>query len=68
MGIEDKLSNDGEELGGKLKEGAGKLTGDESLEAEGQADQLSAKIKNVGESVKDFGEDVVDKVKDAFDK
>ena len=53
MGLDDKLSNAAEEAKGHLKEGAGKVTDDEDLEAEGQGDQLSAKVKKVGEDVKD---------------
>lgn len=54
MGIGDKISNKAEELKGKLKEAAGKATGDEHLEAEGKVDQTEGKIKQVGEKVKDF--------------
>ena len=39
MGLGDKAKHAAEEAGGKLKEGAGKLTDNERLEAEGQADQ-----------------------------
>ena len=39
MGIDDKAQNKGEELGGKAKETAGKLTDDEQLEAEGKLDE-----------------------------
>ncbi|MBA2474202.1 MAG: CsbD family protein [Pseudonocardiales bacterium] len=54
MGIGDKISNKAEELKGKLKEAAGKATGDEHLEAEGKVDQTEGKIKQAGEKVKDF--------------
>ena len=48
----------GEELKGRVKEAAGDLTDNESLQREGKVDQGSAKVKNaVG--------DVADKVKDA---
>lgn len=49
----DKIENAGEQAGGKVKEAAGKLTGDESLEAEGKGDQASANIKQAGEKAKD---------------
>ena len=42
-----------EELGGKVKEGVGKLVGNERLEAEGKADQAGANIKQAGEDIKD---------------
>jgi uncharacterized protein YjbJ (UPF0337 family) len=57
MGLGDKAKHTAEEAGGKLKEGAGKLTGNERLEAEGKADQAKADLKQAG-----------DDVKDAFDK
>jgi uncharacterized protein YjbJ (UPF0337 family) len=53
MAIGDKISNAAEDLGGKAKEATGKATGDEQLEAEGKGDQLSAKVKKIGEDVKD---------------
>jgi uncharacterized protein YjbJ (UPF0337 family) len=49
----DKLKHQGEELGGKAKEAAGKLTGNERLEAEGKADQVTANLKQAGDDVKD---------------
>jgi uncharacterized protein YjbJ (UPF0337 family) len=53
MGFDDKIDNKTEELGGKVKEGAGKATDDQSLEAEGKADQSSSNLKQAGEKVKD---------------
>ena len=53
MGIDDKISNAAEDAKGKLKEGAGKATDDERLEAEGKADQSSSKLKQAGENIKD---------------
>ena len=56
MGIEDKLRNTAEDAGGKLKEGAGEVTGNGRLEAEGRTDQVKADVKQAGEKVKDaFG-------------
>lgn len=40
-------------LGGKLKEGAGKALGDEKMKREGQADQLEGKVQNAIGGVKD---------------
>jgi len=62
VGAKDKASNITEDLGGKAKEAAGKLTDNERLEAEGQMDQTKADVKQRGEQLKDAGEDV----KDAF--
>ncbi|WP_028280546.1 CsbD family protein [Arthrobacter sp. H5] len=53
MGADDKAQNKGENLGGKVKEGLGKLTGNEKLEAEGHSDQSKANLKDAGENVKD---------------
>ncbi len=53
MGIDDKISNASEEAAGKLKEGAGRATDDEQLEAEGRTDQTSANVKQAGEKIKD---------------
>ena len=53
MGFDDKAHNKGEELGGKAKEAAGKLTDNEELEAEGKADQAKANLKQAGEKAKD---------------
>jgi len=53
MGTDDKIRNSAEEAQGKIKEGAGKATDDEKLEAEGKADQTKANLKQAGEKVKD---------------
>ncbi|GAB2519142.1 CsbD family protein [Nocardia heshunensis] len=68
MSLSDKISNKAEELGGKAKEAAGNLTGDESLRAEGKADQIESELKGAVENVKDAVEGAVDKVKSAFKK
>ena len=46
---------------GAIKEGAGKLTGDTKLEAEGKADKAAGKVQNTVGGVKDTARDVVDK-------
>lgn len=53
MGLDDKIKNASEDMTGKVKEGTGKATDDESLEAEGKGDQAKADIKQAGEKVKD---------------
>ena len=53
MGLDDKLRNAAEDLGGKGKEAAGKATDDEQLEAEGRTDQATSDLKQAGEKVKD---------------
>lgn len=49
----DKMKHQGEELGGKAKEAAGKLTDNEELEAEGRVDQTKANLKQAGDEAKD---------------
>ena len=53
MGLDDKVRNETEEATGKVKEGVGKATDDERLEAEGKGDQVKANLKQAGEKVKD---------------
>ncbi|MGN9909812.1 CsbD family protein [Phytohabitans sp. LJ34] len=53
MGLDDKIDNKTEEMGGKVKEHVGKATDDEDLEAEGKVDQSAADLKQAGEKVKD---------------
>ena len=45
MGLDDKVRNETEEAAGKVKEGVGKATDDERLEAEGKGDQVKANLK-----------------------
>ena len=54
---EKRVEGAGDKFGGKIKEAAGKLTGDAKLQAEGKADQAKGSVKD------GFG-----KVKDAFKK
>ena len=53
MGLDDKMENTGEKLGGKAKEAAGEATDDQSLKNEGKMDQTKADLKQAGEKVKD---------------
>lgn len=53
MSAIDKAKNAVEDLGGKAKEAAGKVTGDKSTENEGKGDQAKSDIKDAGEKVKD---------------
>jgi uncharacterized protein YjbJ (UPF0337 family) len=53
MAFDDKVDNKSEEVAGKVKEGVGKATDDEQLEAEGKADQTSSNLKQAGEKIKD---------------
>jgi uncharacterized protein YjbJ (UPF0337 family) len=57
MGLGDKIENAAEKAGGKAKEGVGHATGDDSLKAEGHADQAKGDVKQAGEKVKDAFKD-----------
>ncbi len=53
MGDTDKVNNKVQEIKGDAKEKIGGATGDDSLQAEGQADQTKGNLKQAGEKVKD---------------
>jgi uncharacterized protein YjbJ (UPF0337 family) len=53
MGLDNKINNAAEKLEGKIKEGVGRATDDERLEAEGKAEQTKANLKQAGEKIKD---------------
>ena len=46
QGVNDSLSGTGNDLKGKLKDAAGGLTGDSSMQAEGKLDQLKGKAQD----------------------
>ncbi|HEY3690593.1 MAG TPA: CsbD family protein [Pseudonocardiaceae bacterium] len=58
MGLQDKAANRAEVLKGKVKEAAGKITGDPRLEVEGRLEQGKGNIKQAGEKVKDAGDSI----------
>lgn len=60
MGMGDKIKNAAEEAKGKAKEALGDVTDNRDLQAEGQADQLKADAKQVGENVQDAWKDATD--------
>jgi len=53
MSNKDKAKNKTEQVKGKLKEVAGRATGNESLEREGKRDHAKSDLKQAGEKVKD---------------
>lgn len=63
MGADDKMRNKAEDVGGKAKEGLGRATGDEEMQAEGKADQTESKFKQAGEKVKDAAKSAKDAIK-----
>lgn len=50
---DDRTEGSMKQTGGKIQESAGKLTGDEKMKREGQADQTEGKAQNAWGSVKD---------------
>ncbi|SCG62441.1 CsbD family protein [Micromonospora halophytica] len=53
MGYDEKIGNATENTAGKVKEGVGRATDNERLEADGRNDQANANLKQAGEKIKD---------------
>ena len=53
MATVDKAKNKAQEAKGHVKEAAGKLTNDKSLETKGKGDKAKGNLKQAGEKVKD---------------
>ena len=49
----DRVEGAAKNMGGKVKEAAGKVTGDEKLKADGRADQVEGKVQNAVGGIKD---------------
>jgi len=49
----DRIEGSAAQIKGKVKEVAGKVTGDTKLESEGKADQVAGKIQNTVGGLKD---------------
>ncbi len=55
MADQDQFKGAAKEVGGNIKEGLGKLTGNERLEAEGKADKVEGAVqKKVGDVKSDL--------------
>jgi uncharacterized protein YjbJ (UPF0337 family) len=52
-----------DKVAGKVKEVAGKVTGDKRLESEGQADQVKGSVKNAADRITDSAKGVEDSLK-----
>ncbi|TDC73042.1 CsbD family protein [Micromonospora sp. KC606] len=53
MGFDEKAGNATENTAGKVKEGVGRATDNERLEAEGRSEQAGANLKQAAEKIKD---------------
>ena len=57
---EDRIKGSASDIGGKVKDAAGGLLGDNKLQAEGKADQVSGQLQNAYGSAKDAVSEGVD--------
>jgi uncharacterized protein YjbJ (UPF0337 family) len=57
----NRVDGSAKNIGGKVKEGIGNVTGDSKMQTEGKADQAEGKIQNTVGGIKDS-------IKDAFKK
>jgi uncharacterized protein YjbJ (UPF0337 family) len=57
----NRVDGSAKNIGGKVKEGIGNVTGDSKMQTEGKADQAEGKIQNTIGGIKDT-------IKDAFKK
>jgi uncharacterized protein YjbJ (UPF0337 family) len=56
----DRIAGAAKQIKGKVKEGAGELTGDAKLNAEGKADQVEGKVQNTVGGLKDKAREALD--------
>ena len=59
---ENRVKGAWDQAKGAVKEGAGKLTGDAKLEAEGKADKVAGKTESTVGGAKDTVRDAADKI------
>ncbi len=55
----DRIQGSAEQAKGKVKEVAGKITGDSKLETEGKTDQVAGKVQNTVGGIKDAVKEAV---------
>ncbi len=56
----DRTEGSIKKMGGDLKEGAGKILGDEKMKREGQAEQTEGKLQNAWGGAKDKAREILD--------
>ena len=64
MSVEEKLN----QAKGAIKEGVGKVTGDEKTEKEGAGEKVVSKVKEVAEDAKDAVKGAIEGVKNIVKK
>jgi uncharacterized protein YjbJ (UPF0337 family) len=57
-----------DKVAGKIREFAGRVTGNKKLETEGKVDQVKGAIHNAAGHAKDAGKEAIDSVKNAPSK
>jgi len=57
---QDRIDGAAKNIGGKIKEGVGNLTGDAKLKSDGQADQIEGKTQNAIGGLKDKAREMLD--------
>lgn len=57
---DDRIEGSAKNLGGKIKEGIGNLTGDAKLQNEGKADQIKGRAQNAIGGIKDSAREALD--------
>jgi uncharacterized protein YjbJ (UPF0337 family) len=58
----DRVAGAANQVKGAVKEGVGNLTGDQKMQAEGQADKLQGKAQSTIGGAKDTVRDAADKI------
>jgi uncharacterized protein YjbJ (UPF0337 family) len=56
----DRVAGAAKQAKGRLKDAAGKITGDEKLRAEGKADKVEGKVQNAVGGLKDKAREALD--------
>jgi uncharacterized protein YjbJ (UPF0337 family) len=59
----DDLGHKAEEMKGRTKQAAGDLTDNDDLKKEGKADEMAAKVKQMGDSLGEKVDEAVDKIR-----
>ena len=58
MADKDRVEGSAKNMGGKLKESVGNVTGDSKMKTEGKADQAEGKVQNAVGGIKDKAKEV----------